>query len=157
MIQSALLNMAWLTFSFGTIISSRHVKVCTTSRTLLSSQLSSEKLDRTQAPTKSYHQPFIEKKPHPVGSVRYPFNFYFYFYFYFARARAFRHAGRLAGSCLAPAFFKHRSRSHRHGYEHRDLGLHSYPCARLRIWSRETVPAVPSRYRTTGSTLSVPY
>ena len=44
--------------------------------------------------------------------------------------------------------FKHRSRSHRHGYKHRDLRLHSYPCARLRIWSRETFPAVPSRYGT---------
>ena len=45
--------------------------------------------------------------------------------------------------------FKHRSRSHRHGYERRDLGPHSYPCcARLRIGSRETIPGVPARYRT---------
>ena len=35
-----------------------------------------------------------------------------------------------------------------HGYEHRGPGLHRYPCARLRIWPRETVSAVPSRYRT---------
>ena len=35
-----------------------------------------------------------------------------------------------------------------HGYELRDLGLHSYPCARLRVGSRETVPAVLFRCRT---------
>ena len=34
------------------------------------------------------------------------------------------------------------------GHEHLGLVLHSYPCARLRIWSRETIPAVPSWYCT---------
>ena len=33
-------------------------------------------------------------------------------------------------------------------HEHRDLGLPIYPCAHLRIWSRETVPATLLRYRT---------
>ena len=33
-------------------------------------------------------------------------------------------------------------------HEHRDLGLPFYPCARLRIWFRETVPATLFRYRT---------
>ena len=44
-----------------------------------------------------------------------------------------------------PLYFnnKHRSRSHRHGCQHRDLRLHSYPCTRLMIWSREAVSAVP--------------
>ena len=35
-----------------------------------------------------------------------------------------------------------------HGYEHRDLGLHSYPCACLRIWSCETLSAALFRYHT---------
>ena len=33
----------------------------------------SYKLDRTRARTEARHQPFIEKKPHPVGPVR-PFK-----------------------------------------------------------------------------------
>ena len=34
------------------------------------------------------------------------------------------------------------------GHEHLGLVLHSYPCARLRICPRETIPAVPSWYCT---------
>ena len=69
----------------------------------------------------------VAKGPGCTLLCRFPFCFYF-----FARARAFRRTSR-------PAPFEIGS----HGYEHRDLGLHSYPCARLRIGSRETVSAVP--------------
>ena len=58
-------------------------------------------------------------------------------------AREFCSRGsRFAYSFLAP--FERGSQ----GHEHLDLRMYSYPCARLRIWSRETVSAVPSRYCT---------
>ena len=69
-----------------------------------SSQLSSDKLDHTQART-SHHQPFIEKKPHPAASVRYSFNFVF-IVIYFLRAIAHLNArAGLRGSRFTPVVF----------------------------------------------------
>ena len=87
-----------------------------------------------------------EASPGWFGKVSFLF-YLFYFILFCPSARVSARKPARGGPALRQ-LFKHRSRSHRHGYEHRDLGLHIYPCARLRIWSRETVPTVPPRYRT---------
>ena len=70
-----------------------------------------------------------------------------YFFFFFARANLDARVGS-RGSRFAPVFSKHRSRSARTGTSAEIPGCTVFPYARLRIWSRETVPAVPFWYRT---------
>ena len=52
------------------------------------------------------------------------------------------------GAPALPPAFKAPFERGSQGHEHLDIGLHSYPWARLRIWPLETIPAVPSRYCT---------
>ena len=105
-----------------------------------------EKADRTQARTEGRHQPLIEKS---LTRLLRHSTLLIFFIFFCARPR---HADSGAqansrGSRSAPAYFKHRLKSVRTGTRAEIPGCTFFPRARLRILSRETVPAVPFRYR----------
>ena len=97
-----------------------------TLKSIVIRETKSYKLDCTRARPEARHPPFIAKKPHPVGPVR-PL-------FFFARGARVS----LAGVLLYISFFGVPLEMDSPRHEHVDLGLHSYPCARLRNWSRQT-------------------
>ena len=97
----------------------------------------------------SYRQPFIEKKPHPVGSVRHYFNFFnFEIYFNLRAEREFWHASRLAGVLLCHQFFFSTVRD--------GLARARAPWPRAAQLSLCTPENLVSR-DDSGSTLSVPH
>ena len=102
----------------------------------------SYKLDRTRARTEARHQPFIEKTPHPVGSVKVLF-FSFLFFYVCARRTRFARGGPASHQLFFSTVGDGLARARAPGPQAAQLSL----CTPETLVSPDIL-AIPSRYRT---------